>query len=61
MTYMVVVYEMEPGIPLSNSQVVSWVLLDTRPEFSDLGSAKSFPHLPLKLSSHVRVDNSQLE
>jgi hypothetical protein len=57
--YMVVAYRVEPEVPVSQSEIINWILLDTKPELSVLSASKSSPRLPRELSYDGRADNSR--
>ena len=58
--FLTVVYKLESGRPVNESEIVSFVLTDTKPEFSDLHIAKSSLHPRHELSSDAQVGSSQL-
>jgi hypothetical protein len=57
--YMVVAYRVEPEVSVSQSEIINWILLDTKPELSVLSASKSSPRLPRELSHDGRADNSR--
>ena len=57
--YMVVVYRVVPDVSVSQSEIVNWILLDTKPELSVLSASKPSPHLPRELSYDGLADNSR--
>jgi hypothetical protein len=57
--YMVVAYRVVPEVSVSQSEIINWILLDTKPELSVLSASKSSPRLPRELLYDGRADNSR--